>query len=149
MSSTSETSQEPMSWLKAVVPLNIWRMFVTLPVFHPLIFALNEDSVSNRPLMSVIKLVFQFEIDSYTAAPQSTFLQSQLPSALPPDPKQFDIAVSNADLVVNGPGPSQFDDGPSLLPEVTVFLYLASQAVAERNMFVDDVMLAELHPVMS
>ena len=97
--------------------------------------------------MSVIKLVFQFEIDSYTAAPQSTFLQSQLPSALPP--KQFDIAVSNADLVVNGPGPSQFDDGPSLLPEVTVFLYLASQAVAERNMFVDDVRLAELHPVMS
>ena len=136
-----------MSWLKAVAPLNIWRMFVTLPVFHPLIFALNEDSVSNMPLMSVIKLVFQFEIDSYTAAPQSRFPQLQLPSALPA--KQFDTAVSNADLVVNGPGPSQFDDGPFLLPEAAVFLYLASQAVAERNMFVDDVMLAEFHPVMS
>ena len=74
--------------------------------------------------MSVMKLVFQFEIDSYTAAPQSTFLQSQLPVALPPDPKQFDIAVSNADLVVNGPGPSQFDDGPSLLPEAVSYTHL-------------------------
>ena len=124
-------------------------MFVTFAVFHPPISALNEDLPSNKPAISVIKLVFQFEIDSYTAAPQSTFLQSQLPSALPPDPKQFDIAVSNADLVVNGPGPSQFDDGPLLLLGETVFLYLASQAVAERNMSVDDVRLAELQPVMS
>ena len=126
-------------------------MFVTFAVFHPPMSALNEDLPSNKPVISVIKLVFQFEIDSYTAAPQSTFAQLQLPSALPA--KQFDTAVSNADLVVNGPGPSQFDDGPFLLPEATVFLYLASQAVAERNMSVDDVLvgtrLAELQPVMS
>ena len=122
-------------------------MFVTFAVFHPPISALNEDLPSNKPVMSVIKLVFQFEIDSYTAAPQSTFLQSQLPSGLPA--KQFNTAVSNADLVVNGPGPSQFDDGPLLLPGEAVFLYRASQAVAERNMSVDDVGLAELHPVMS
>ena len=122
-------------------------MFVTFAVFHPPISALNEDLPSNKPAISVIKLVFQFEIDSYTAAPQSTFAQLQLPSALPA--KQFDTAVSNADLVVNGPGPSQFDDGPFLLPEAAVFLYLASQAVAERNMSVDEVRLPELHPVMS
>jgi hypothetical protein len=99
--------------------------------------------------MSVIKLVFQFEIDSYTAAPQSTVVQSQLPSASALPAKQFHVAVSNADLVVNGPGPSQFDDGPFLLPGEAVFLYLASQAVAERNMSVDDIRLAELQPVMS
>ena len=138
-----------MSWLKAVAPLNIWCMFVTLPVFHPPIFALNEDLPSNKPVMSVIKLVFQFEIDSYTAAPQSTVVQSQLPSASALPAKQFHVAVSNADLVVNGPGPSQFDDGPFLLPGEAVFLYLASQAVAERNMSVDDIRLAELQPVMS
>ena len=147
MSATSDTSQELMSWLKALAPLKTWCMFVTLPVFHPPISALNEDLSSNKPVISVIKLVFQFEIDSYTAAPQSRFPQLQLPSALPA--KQFDTAVSNADLVVNGPGPSQFDDGPFLLPEAKVFLYLASQAVAERNMSVGDVRLAELQPVMS
>ena len=149
ISVTLAVFHELMFWLNAAAPWNMLFMSVTCSVFHDPTSALNDVALLNKAFMSATRLVSQFVIGSYTAAPQSTAIEH----VHAPDVtllKQLFTAVCKAAKLANGPGAVHADAGPSTLPPgLDVYLCLAIHAVAPENMLVALAPAAPVHPVMS
>jgi hypothetical protein len=108
---TAVTFQLPIGWLNAAAPLNMLSILVTCSVFHDPMLALKRVALWNKAFMSATRLVSQFVIGSYSAAPQSTLGEH----VHAPDGalfKQLVTAVCKAAKLANGTGPVQADAGP-------------------------------------
>ena len=75
ISVTLAVFHELMFWLNAAAPWNMLFMSVTCSVFHDPTSALKRRRIANKAFMSATRLVSQFVIGSYTAAPQSTAIE--------------------------------------------------------------------------